>query len=334
MRITNEILLKFAQDAVDRAAESDHSLVAAYLRGSLLYGNPLLGGAADIDLVFVQLIKPEADREIVRLTDDIHLDIEHHYQPVYQHARELRSHPWLGPTLRDARILHDPQHLLDFVQASVRGMFDQPETVIERARPLSESARQTWMELQFSTPTNPGPNDVQRYLGAIQDASNAVSLLSGRPISGRRLLMDFSERADAIGKNGLYHAVIGLLGGPQANTEQLAIWLKQWGTAYDQLHPQLTPPSLSPDRKFYYAKSLQALLDSNQPLDMLWSLLESWTQLAICLQSDEQILNEYTDALLKLGLLGDGFSEKVEALDRFLDMIEETVEEWAIKNGA
>lgn len=333
MRITEEMLHKFAQDAVNLAAANDHTLVAAYLYGSMLYGSPLLGGAGDIDLVYIHLNRPKTKREIIRLTEDLHLDIEHHYQTGYQQARDLRTHPWMGPTLRDAQILHDPQHFMDFVQASVRGMFDRPETVLERARPLSESARQTWMDLNFSPPPSPSPADVKRYLCAIQEAANAVSLLSGNPVCGRRMLLEFTERADAIGKPGLYHGLIGLLGGHQADVDQLTHWLEQWKESFDRIDTHHASQAFQPERKSYYVKAFDILISSDRPLNVLWPLLETWTELTLALNTDEQTRNEYTMALTDLGLLGDGFYSRIDAFDKFLDLIEETLDDWAAEYG-
>ena len=40
------------------------------------------------------------------------------------------------------------------------------------------------------------------------------------------------------------------------------------------------------------------------------------------------------EVLLHLGLLGAGFKEGVAALDAYLDMVEETLEEWGRASGA
>ena len=58
MRFTPEILRKHAQVLVDKETKSNRSILAAYLRGSLLYGSPLIGGAGDIDLVFIHNAPP------------------------------------------------------------------------------------------------------------------------------------------------------------------------------------------------------------------------------------------------------------------------------------
>jgi tRNA nucleotidyltransferase (CCA-adding enzyme) len=44
-------------------------VISIYMTGSLRRDDPLLGGTADIDLYIVHDSKPEAEREVVRLSD-------------------------------------------------------------------------------------------------------------------------------------------------------------------------------------------------------------------------------------------------------------------------
>lgn len=132
MRITPETLHKIAHDTIANRSRTDHSLLAAYLQGSLLTDSPLLGNTADIDLFLVHTSEVELARELVRLTDDVHLDIAHHTHTLYRQPRTLRLHPWLGPAVYGCKILYDPQHFMDFAQASVRAQFHRPDNVIAR----------------------------------------------------------------------------------------------------------------------------------------------------------------------------------------------------------
>ena len=100
MRFTPEILRKHAQVLVEKETKRNRSILAAYLRGSLLYGSPLIDGAGDIDLVFIHNAPPLTEHQIIKLTPEIHFDIEHHDELIYRTPRELRLDPWLGPTLR------------------------------------------------------------------------------------------------------------------------------------------------------------------------------------------------------------------------------------------
>ena len=53
MRVTRESLIRIAKETAQERAYNDKNIIAAYLIGSLLTEDPLLGGVTDIDLVLV-----------------------------------------------------------------------------------------------------------------------------------------------------------------------------------------------------------------------------------------------------------------------------------------
>lgn len=333
MRITRDTLLKIARDTIDRRVREDRDLLAVYLCGSLLEEGYLLGGTTDVDLVFVHVEKVTMEREILRLTDEVHLDIAHHMEKEYRQARQLRVHPWLGPTLNACTVMHDPQHFMDFTQASVRGQFDRPDYVFQRARRLVEQARRIWLSYQTEM-ADPGPEDVETYLRAVGNAANAVASLSGPPLTERRFLLHFPRRAEVVGRPGLYPGLLGLLGAPNLEPHSLGEWLSSWGSAYESLPPAEAPARLHPDRRIYYQEAFKAVLGSSQPEAVLWPFLRTWT-LAVCrIAPDSPAYEAWRQAFLLLGLLGDPFKERLAALDAYLDLIEETLEMWARQSGA
>lgn len=335
MRINRETLLRIAQDTVAQRARAERDIQAVYLCGSVLGDDYLLGGTADIDLVMIHIGVIPAEREIVRLTEDVHLDIAHHLEKDYRRGRQLRQHPWLGPTLFDCKPIYDLHHLLDFTQASVRGQFNQPEQVLNRARSLSETARQGWYGLSGAEGSG-GPQEVLRYLRSVEAAVNAVALLSGPPLTERRLLMNFPARAQAVGSPGLHAGLLGLLGAGQAGHLDLPGWLPEWqaavkaagtlpeGSASVRLHPARLP---------YYQKALEAMLKRDEPRAALWPLLRSWTVAAKSLEPGT-VVGGWQAATSSLGLQGAGFPERLAALDAYLDTVEETLEKWGRENGA
>jgi hypothetical protein len=333
MRITHETLLKNAQDAIIQRTRADRGIVSVYLTGSLLGDDYLLGGAADIDLVFVHTDRPDSEREIVRLTDEIHLDIAHHAQRDYRQARSLRLHPWMGPTLNTCKPLYDPQHFLDFTQASVRGQFDRADNVLARARQQAEHARQIWSASADAMPA-PGPQAVADYLRAVDHAANAIASLSGPPLTERRYLLNFAARAEAAGRPGLHAGLLGLLGAPHAELETLRQWLTLWQAAFEALHPAPALLRLAPARHAYYQQAFEALLNGSQPRAVLWPLLRTWTLAVRHLPEEGTQRQAWVEACEHLGLQGPAFAERIQALDAFLDMVEETLEEWARANGA
>ena len=333
MRITNEILLKLAHDTAARTAQEDRSLLAAYLHGSLLRETPLLGNTTDIDLFYVHNEEVSVAREIVRLTDEVHLDISHHSHKVYRQPRQLRQHPWLGPILNSCKILYDPQHFLDFAQASVRGNFGRPDQVLGRVSSLAEHARQIWLGFHLE-PKEPTPQDVMTYLKAIDHAANAIAGISGPPLTERRFLLDLPVRAEAVQRPGLYAGVLGLLGAPQVDAETLRSWLPAWKEAYTALAPTQTPLRLHPHRLHYYQRALEAMLSSEHYADALWPFWHTWTTAICALPDNSPHRAAWESAGTRLGQIGADFFKRIQALDAFLDTIEDRLEVWARENGA
>ena len=332
MRITSETLHKIARDTAQQRSRSDRDLLAIYLQGSLLTSEPLLGGTADIDLFLVHNEEVEQQREIVRLTDDVHLDIVHHPRSLYRQARELRLDPWLGYGVYNCRTLHDPQHFMDFTQASVRGQFYHPNNVLARANSQAENARQSWFELA-NQPSQPGSDTLSLYLRAIEYASNAVALLSGPPLPERRFLLQFQERAQAIQHAGLYNGLLGLLGAPLTDVKTLTGWLPAWREAFLAIPPEQRPVQLHLCRLSYYLHAFEAILKSNQPTAVLWPLIKTWQQVTSLLPAGSPARNAWQGAGERLGVLGEGFTIRINALDAFLDTLEEILEDWARQAG-
>ncbi len=333
MRITREALLKFVDRTVAQRTRADRSLLSVYLCGSLLSGDHLMGGSADIDLVFIHTDSISVEREIVQITEQVHLDIAHQYHREYRQTRQLRVHPWLGPTVYACKILHDPQHFMDFTQASVRGQFYRSDHVLERSRKFADQARQIWMSF-YSQQVEPGPQEIGEYLKAVEHAGNAIASLSGPPLTERRFLLRFPARGEAIGRGGMYHGLLGLLGAPNVTADTLNSWLKPWQTAFLAIPAESLPARLHPDRLAYYQKAFESLLKSEQPNSVLWTLLRTWTQAVKQLETDSPERNEWYNAFEHLGLAGEGFADRVEALDAYLDMVEESLDRWGQENGA
>jgi len=332
MRITPALLHKIARDTVEQRRRKDHSLLAVYLTGSLFAGNPLFGGTADIDLFFVHDERVSPEREIQRLTDEIHLDITHHGRDDYSQARDLRLHPWMGYNIINCTIMHDPQHFMDFTQASVRGQFEQPENILGRVQGQAEDARATWLALHDQK-DEPGLFQVRQYLLAVGQAANAVACLSGPPLTERRFLRSFPDRAAVVGRSGLYAGLLGLLGAGQVGEGDLTGWLESWEQAYLSLPADQAPARLHPDRFAYYRRAFDSLVGGDSPHDVLWPLLCTWLEAVALLPESSDQFTEWQAAFTSLGLLGPGYRERVAALDAYLDNVEELLDEWGQRRG-
>lgn len=321
MRFTPEILRKHAQVLVDKEVKKTRGIRAAYLRGSLLYGSPLLGGAGDIDLVFIHNSPPVNDNQIIKLTPEIHFDIEHHDEILYRKPREVRLDPWLGPTIYDAQPLYDPRHFLDYTQSGARSNFNFPENIQARSKPLIEEARQFWMDRQISA-----PRDIlvefPAFLKALHNAVNALALLSGPPLPTRRLALEFPARAAAVGAPGLALAFNHLLGSVSLTHDQLKSWLDEWEKTIDSLSVPggSTPPLV--EKKIYYQAAMVSNLKSEKPQDMLWPLINTWTEAISLLPENNKFQLAWIKALTTLGFAGKDYMVRLEALDNFLEVCE------------
>ncbi|NPV77330.1 MAG: hypothetical protein HPY59_13285 [Anaerolineae bacterium] len=334
MRITREKLLKFAQTYVAQQLLTKSRPVCIYLTGSLLFGDAMIGGAADIDLIYVHDSAPPLPREIIRVTDEIHLDIAHVSQDVFRYPRQLRTDPWLGAFMcYNPRALHDTQHWFEFTQAGICAQFDLPGYVIERARPLAETARQTWMSLQ-SGQILPGPQQTLSYLKTLEKAANAIACLSGPPLTERRFLLLFPERAQAVRRPGMAAGLVDLITTNDALLEgDLPPFVQQWKTSLDAVKQmENCPARLQSPRLLYYTRAVEELW-SEAPAAALWILARTWTVAACCLGVDSPAGKEWQAAMQTLGLSFEQIESRLDALDAYLDIVEETLDIWAQENG-
>lgn len=334
MRITRETLLKIARDTAAERVRISRRLVCIYLTGSLLTEDPLLGGTADIDLVFIHDAEPALAREVVRLTDDVHLDIAHLSQDHFQQPRRLRLDAWLGSYIcNHPLVLHDSMHWFDKVQAIISAQFYQPENTLNRARALAEQARGHWMSLHEGLEGASATGAVNQYLKALEQAANAVAVLNGAPLTERRFFVSFPQRAQLLGRPELSAGLVSqlLLAAPEPGA--WPGWLPGWKAALQEVG-QLAdcPARLHPARLGYYERAVAALLETTPPA-ALWLLLRTWTRAAALLPEDSTGRGGWQAAAGSLGLLGEGLGERLQALDGYLDTVEETLDEWGKKFG-
>lgn len=332
MRINREILLKIAKDTVERESRANRDILSAYLIGSLLESEPLLGGATDIDLVFIWNTAPPTERTIQPLTEQVHLDIAHHSRTLYRQARRLRQHPWLGQDIARAQILFDPQHFMDFTQASVRGLFDKAEYVLERAQRLAEQGRQSWLKL-VTQPAEPNAAVVAEYLSALENTANAVASLIGPPITERRFLLVYKSRINDLEFDDLYPELLSLLGLVHHNPKDFREWVPVWLESFTNDSSSATPPTVLPGRSSYYSLAIESLLETDTPESAIWPLLRSWTRLATVKNPSSEAYLAWEQVFRELGFLDDAFGKRLQGLDEYLDKVEEALEEWGKKRG-
>jgi hypothetical protein len=333
MRVTRESLIRIAKETAQERAYNNKNIIAAYLTGSLLSEQPLLGGVTDIDIVLVTATQAPMTREIVALTPDFHLDISYRAKADYSPPRELRVNPWLGYEIYDPMLLYESQRFFDFTQASVRGGFEfhEPSLVLERCRKLLDHGRKIWFDL-MNVGEKSGPKEVAKYLKSLYHAVNVIAELNGPPLPERRLLLLFPSLAKQANRPGLSVGVLGLLGANNLDAPTLESWLPEWESMFKAaFETGKADVRIHTARLNYYKKCFESMLAGDDPTVMLWPLLTTWTHAAVALP--ENSIDPWHLARTKLGLAGIGFVERVEGLDHFLDELDILLDEIAAANG-
>jgi hypothetical protein len=325
MRITRDSLMTLARDFAAERFGVERDLMCIYLTGSMCSPSPLLGGTTDIDLVFVHIHEPVEKREIVGINSDVSFDIAHLGQNAFEQPRRLRLDPWLGSFLcENPVILKENKHWFEFTQAAVCAHFNNPDTVLARAKPLSENARRIWFSLQNKS----GPVDagyVCSYLNAVESAVNACACLYGAPLTERRFFIIFDELMEKENQAALSVLAKALVCSRPAPEEFWTSFLPIWKDRLSSLKvPANFPKKLSPQRLNYYYKACETLY-SEYPASALWIMLRTWGLV------EEQFPDhaDWNEVLTQTGFTAPGLDEKLESLDRFLDLSDELFERWA-----
>ncbi len=328
MRITRELLIKLARETTDKRFKSDPGVVAVFLVGSVLRDDPFLGGTTDIDLLVITKNEPQRQREIIKLSNEIHLDICFEAESLYAKPRELRGHPWRGWTLWDPMLLHEKGKFFEYTQSIVRSQFEDPANILTRARAFSAPARSAWTMMQLG-----GPANLLEYLNAVENAANALAVLSGFPLTERRLLAEFPTRAAAANRPELTETLKAMLGGLDLPTETLRTWLPVWEATFALSAQHSLDERIHPARLPYYKQAIESLLQSDLPLAALWPLLHTWALSSQAGNWDETQTTAWHSMLAALGLDETGIETRLQSLDHFLDQLEETLDTYAAQNG-
>jgi len=328
MRITRDLLLSLARDNAAKMAARDRSLVCAYIVGSLLREDPFLGEVTDIDLVCVHDKEIKQSREIVRVNADIHLDVTHLPQSLFEDTQTLRADPWIGGTLDESPLaLRDAQHWFDFTRATITGSFWKPEYVMARVNSFAGRARQTW-QLLADDGLPQGIKRTEAYLNTLNDAINAVACINGAPLTTRRILLDLPERAYALDMPDLAAGLIYQYTNDAFTEENWAAWMPQWQASFDAMAAvKAAPLDVIPTRKNYYWKAASGFAEEH-PAGALWIMLRTWTQMAAVLPKSEQPYKDWLAFTRVLELDSRGLPGRLESLDQLLESVELTVEKW------
>ena len=335
MRVTRESLIRIAKETAQERAFNDHDIVAAYLTGALASEemDPMLGGTADIDIIFVHTAEPKHRREFIKLTPDFHVDLSHRAKAEFKRPRELRIDPWLGWEMYDPMLLYERERFFEFVQAGLRAGFEfnAPAPALQRSRILLSHGRGIWRDLLEIEQTMT-PQDLAQYMKSLYHAVNAVAELSGPPLQERRLMLEFPPRAETAKRPGMSAALTGLLGATHLDPAFINDWIPEWRLAFEAAAENgRADPRIHPARLNYYEKAIKAMLADETPRAALWPLLQTWT-LAVDVLSDHAV-DAWRAACEQLKLTMPGFEEHVNGLDQYLDEVEILLDELATEHG-
>ncbi len=332
MRITRRKLIDLAHREAQRRADEE-DIVSAYLIGSVARGEPLLGGTADIDLVLIHEDPPPAAREVVPLSQDIHLDIAHHDRALYSEPRTLRTSPWLGPMLYDPLFILDPDHFLEWAQASARSQFNRADYRVARASALLGHARARLDHLN----DRHSPAWMTAFTQTVSDGANAVALLAGPPAAGRRLALTLKQRTAEADQPEVFESFLRLIGLESADGSDLPDRISAWARAFELASPDSTDPRLASCRLRYYLAGFEALNQAGWPQAVEWGLLSTW-QIAAgafdLMPNADGARSAWEDFLQHLDLGESAAERRAREAERFLDRVEEILDVWAGEHGA
>lgn len=334
MRITKNLLRKFAKDTVNQRKRSEPDLHAAYLMGSVLTDEPLLGGTTDIDLMLVHRYLAPTAREAVAITPEISLDIFHKTQDDYVDLRQFRQDPWLGyPLTYNHILLFDTNHWLEYAQSSVSAEFHREDNVLARVNVFLNTARDHWRSLLSSPPQN-HLDWLDQYLNALAQGANAISGLIGPPLSNRRFLITFTQRLETLGVPEVRAGFYGLLGCSNLGNNAYQPWVDAFEKDLIYLgEREACPVHLSPCRQAYYVQAFQALAQNDDPTLLSWPLLRTWLDIQLALGQDSPVQENWQGLLETMNLIEAVQQEKLEALDAYLDHLDVLIESWAKTYG-
>jgi hypothetical protein len=334
MRITKNLLLKFTKETVNQRKRSEPDLHAAYLMGSLLDEDPLLGGTTDIDLVLVHKYLAPAKREVAALTPEVSLDIYHKVQNEYDQLRELRQDAWMGyPLTNNHILLFDTDHWLEYAQSCVTADFHSTDNVMARVTSFQTAARDGWRNLFEITPNN-HLAWLDQYLDTLSMGANAIAGLIGPPLTTRRFMITLKQRLETLGVPEVWAGFYGLLGCAKIQDVPVADWVDAFEGDLIELAESSTPPEhLSAPRLAYYVQGIRVLANGADPTLTVWPMLRTWLDVHLALPEASSKSESWGSFLAALELTGETSEIKTEALDAYLDSLEVLIESWAHTYG-
>lgn len=328
MRITRDILLKLAQDFTQKRLVHDRNVTAVFLVGSVRPEDAQLPPFLDIDLLVIYNGEPPRAREIVKLSNEIHLDVAYESAREYAQPRELRGAPWRGWLMWNPYLLHQKGRFFEYTQSIVRAQFDDPENVLKRCRAFSVPAREAWSEMVF----DPQAASPLKILNAAANAANALAALAGPPLPERALFSGFPARANALGRPEMTGKLLQVITST-LDVNLVRASLPHWEACFLAAAQAPLDLRIHPARLGYYKAAIESQLDGEMPAAAFWPLLHTWAMSINSGLTPPEAAAAWQGFLAQIRLDSAGAGERLDALDSFLDLLEETLERVAIESG-
>ncbi len=333
MRITRDALLNITAKIAKERAEKNVTLQCIFLGGSLMQEDPLLFGTTDIDLVFVHSNQPTEPREMVRVNDEIHLDIHHLPESLFRQPRTLRKDIWIGSTLWSGpKLLYDVGHWFEFMLAGATAQFMAPENILARCTMLTNEARDAWTSLSTEPPAK-FADFMTVYLDAMEKCGNAIACCGSIPLPLRRFWTGLPVVATVNGVPELAGKLQSLLMPEPIDEDVWQTWFKDWeGVLLSFGQESKYPALLAPCRRKYYT-SVAAGFFAESPAESIWILLRNWIVAAQHVRETSPIQKSLHAVCSRLGFSSERMPGKLEALDQTLDQLDDYLEAYARQNG-
>jgi hypothetical protein len=333
MRVTRDALLTLATSAARERAEKNVTLQCIFLCGSLMQEESLMFGTTDIDLMFVHSTQPTEPREMVRVNDEIHLDIHHLPESLFRQPRTLRKDIWIGSTLWSGpKLLYDVGHWFEFMLAGATAQFMSPENILARCSLLLREAREAWSTLSTEPPAK-FAEFMAIYLDTIEKCGNAIACCGSIPLPLRRFWIGLPVVATINGVPELASRLQSLLMPEPIDDDIWQAWFKDWeGVLLSFGKESKYPPLLAPCRRKYYT-SVAAGFFAESPAESIWILLRTWIIAAQNSRETSSIQKSLHTVCALLGFSPERMPIKLEALDNLLDQLDNYLDSYTSQNG-
>lgn len=334
MRITKEKLIKLSENYIQQRSRKDRSIVCAYLTGSLLRDYPFINGTTDVDIIMIHSDLQQAYREISGISEEATFDIYHYPRNYFANPRNLRTDPWVGSSLCfDPVVLFGKGHWYEFVLSSVEAQFFLPENSMQRSLVFNREAHMYYSKLQRLVNTPYDVTYVFNYILCIENAINSVACLNKKPLTMRHFLQDFIECCNELNSVNLIPETISLITENNSLDQYYQYYSQFWNYYFDYFSGYVRAdffPEYGKVRLPYYQKAVEAFWEAHLP-SAVWIMLNTWTHIFSAMNMEQ---NEAFHSFLGMnGLTPQQGPKRMEEIDHFLEMIDDTIDSWGKSHG-